>query len=185
MIFEETRLPGAYRLSLEKRRDDRGLFARAFCREEFRRHGLDPVVAQANLSRSRRRGTVRGLHLQLPPAAEDKTVRCTGGAIYDVIVDLRPDSPSHGDWLGVELTAENHEMLYVPKGFGHGFQTLTDQAEVFYLVSRPYAPDREWGVRWNDPAFAIEWPLEPTAVSEKDRAWPDYRPRPELKGLPG
>jgi dTDP-4-dehydrorhamnose 3,5-epimerase len=185
LIFEETELAGAYRVRLERHGDERGFFARAFCREEFRDHGLEADVAQANLSVNRRRGTVRGLHFQLPPAAEVKMVRCVRGAVHDVILDLRPESPTFGDSLGVELDDENREMLYVPKGFAHGFQTLTDDAEVFYLVTAAYAPERERGVRYDDPRFEIEWPLEVSEISEKDRTWDDYTPEPALEGLYG
>lgn len=185
MIFEETALPGAYRIRLERHGDDRGFFARAFCREEFAEHGLENDVVQANLSLSRHRGTLRGLHFQLPPAAEVKMVRCIRGAVYDVILDLRPESPTYGDWIGVELDDDDREMLYVPEGFAHGFQTLTDDAEVFYMVTAAYAPERERGVRYDDPRFGVEWPLEITEISEKDRSWDDYEPEPALEGLYG
>lgn len=183
MRFEETELPGAYRVGLERHGDERGFFARAFCREEFGEHALETDVVQANLSLSRHRGTLRGLHFQLPPAAEVKMVRCLRGAIYDVILDLRPGSPTCGDWLGVELDDEAREMLYVPEGFAHGFQTLTDDAEVFYMVTAPYAPGRERGVRYDDPQFGVEWPIEVAEISEKDRSWDDYTREPDLEGL--
>lgn len=185
MIFEELELPGAHRIGLEPHGDERGFFARAFCAEEFASHGLENDVVQANVSVNRRRGTLRGLHFQLPPAAEVKMVRCVRGAIHDVILDLRPESPTFGDWLGVELDGEEREMLYVPRGFAHGFQTLTDDAEVFYMVTAPYTPEREGGVRHDDPRFAIDWPLEVTEISEKDRSWNDYTPEPALEGLYG
>lgn len=183
MRFRETELAGAYRVGLERHGDERGFFARAFCREEFRTHGLESEVVQANLSVNRRRGTLRGMHFQLPPAAEVKMVRCVKGSVYDVILDLRPGSPTFGDWLGIELDDREREMLYVPKGFAHGFQTLTDDAEVFYLVTAAYAPERERGVRYDDPRFGIEWPLEVSEISEKDRSWGDYTPEPALDGL--
>lgn len=185
MIFRETELPGAYRIGLERHGDDRGFFARAFCRQEFAEHGLQNEVVQANLSLSRRRGTLRGLHLQLPPAAEVKMVRCVRGALYDVILDLRPDSPTYGEWIGVRLDDDDREMLYVPEGFAHGFQTLTDDAEVFYMVTAPYTPEAERGVRYDDPQFGVEWPLDVAEISEKDRSWPDYTPEPALEGLYG
>lgn len=175
MIFSETDLPDAYVIDLERIEDERGFFARSWCRREFSEHGLSTDIAQANMSFNKRKGTLRGMHFQAPPHAEAKLVRCTRGAIYDVIVDLRSDSPTHSRWVGVELTAENRRMLYVPEGFAHGFQTLQDDTEIFYLVSEFYAPEAEGGVRWDDAAFGIEWPLgAPTEISDKDRAWPDY-----------
>lgn len=183
MIFETTRVEGAYVLRPEKRADARGFFARVFCRRELEEHGLVADVAQANLSVSRKKGTLRGLHYQVPPAAETKLVRCTRGAIYDVLVDLRPGSPTYRRWVGVELTAEDHAMLYVPKGCAHGFQTLTDDAEVFYLVSAFYSPAHERGARYDDPAFGIEWPLDVAEISEKDRAWPAFSAEPALESI--
>ena len=175
MIFSETELPGAYTIDVDPRRDERGFFARAWCAEEFSQHDLVTRVAQANVSYNVRRGTLRGMHYQLPPHAEVKIVRCTRGAIYDVIVDLRPASPTYRRWIGVELTADNRRMLYVPEGFAHGFQTLEDDTEAFYQVSEFYAPGAERGLRWDDPAFGIEWPLpESPILSDKDRAWPDF-----------
>jgi dTDP-4-dehydrorhamnose 3,5-epimerase len=174
MIFNETKLKGAFVIDLDKRGDDRGFFARVFCREEFEEHGLNPFVAQANTSYSRNRGTLRGMHYQRPPHAEAKLVRCTRGVLYDVIVDLRADSPTFSEWIGVELSASNYRMLYVPEGFGHGFQTLVDDTEVTYLVSNFYAPHSEAGVRFDDPAFGIDWPVEVTVMSEKDKSWPDF-----------
>jgi dTDP-4-dehydrorhamnose 3,5-epimerase len=175
VIFTETELPGAYVVDLERREDDRGFFARAWCQNEFADHGLSTRVVQCNISHNVRKGTVRGMHFQNPPHAEAKLVRCTRGAIYDVIVDLRPSSATHKRWIGVELTAANGRALYVPEGFAHGFQTLEDETETFYQVSEFYAPGAEGGVRWNDPAFGIEWPLaEPTVISEKDMSWFDY-----------
>lgn len=174
MIFTEVGLPGAYLIDVERREDDRGFFARTFCRREFEARGLNASVAQANTSYSRRRGTLRGMHLQKPPHAESKLVRCTQGSLYDVIIDLRPDSPTCRQWYGVELTAENHRMLYVPEGFAHGHLTLADQTVVTYLVSEFYAPEAESGVRYDDPAFGIRWPEEVRIISEKDRSWPDF-----------
>ena len=174
MIFTETRLQDAYIIDVEKRADHRGFFARMWCQHEFGEHGLVTDLVQANLSFNKQRGTLRGMHYQVHPYAETKLVRCTRGAIYDVIVDLRPDSPSFKQWIGVELSAINYRMLYVPEGFAHGFQTLEDNVEVTYQVTEFYTPDAEGGVRYNDPAFGIMWPLEVTNISEKDRYWPDY-----------
>ena len=176
MIFTETKLPGAYLIDIEKRGDQRGFFARAWCRKEFEAHGLTPHVVQANISLSKWKGTLRGMHYQVAPYAEAKSVRCIRGAIYDVIIDLRPDSPTYMQWLGVELTAENYRMLYVPEGFAHGFQTLVDNTEVTYLVSQFYTPEAEGGARYDDPAFGIEWPLEVQIISDKDKSWPNYSP---------
>jgi len=183
VLFEETKLPGTYVIRLERRGDDRGFFARAWCREEFRRYGLATTVTQANVSRSRHKGTLRGMHYQLPPAAESKVVRCTRGAIYDVALDLRPNSPTYGQWVAEELTEDSYTMLCVPEGCAHGFLTLTDDAEVYYLVSASYAPEQERGVRFDDPAFAIDWPLAPTVISDKDGSWPDYEPEPALASI--
>jgi dTDP-4-dehydrorhamnose 3,5-epimerase len=177
VIFTPTELEGAYVVDVEPREDERGFFARAWAREEFEAHGLSTEVAQANIAFNRRKGTLRGMHFQHPPHAEVKLVRCTRGALYDVIVDLRASSPTWKQWLGVELTAENHRMLYIPEGFAHGYQTLADDTEAYYQVSEFYAPQAEGGVRWDDPAFGIEWPdPNPSVMSEKDRAWPDYGP---------
>jgi dTDP-4-dehydrorhamnose 3,5-epimerase len=176
VIFTETDLPGAYAIDIDPRRDERGFFARAWCAEEFAQHDLVTRVAQANVSYNAHRGTLRGMHYQVPPHEEVKIVRCTRGAIYDVIVDLRPSSPTYRRWIGVELTAENRRMLYVPEGFAHGFQTLEDDTETFYQVSEFYAPGAERGLRWDDPAFGVEWPLpESPILSDKDRGWPDYQ----------
>jgi len=183
MIFEETGLPGLCVVRLDRHADDRGFFARAFCREEFGEHGLMTGVAQANISRSRHAGTLRGMHFQAPPAAEAKLVRCTRGALFDVGLDLRPGSPTYGRWFGIELRADEHTMLHVPEGFAHGFQTLTDDAEAFYQVSHPYAPEQERGIRFDDPQFGIEWPRPVRVISDKDAAWPDYEPDPALEAL--
>jgi len=177
VIFTETRLPGAYLVDVERREDDRGFFARAWCQREFDARGLTSHLVQVNLSYSEKKGTLRGMHFQRAPWTEAKLVRCTGGAIHDVIVDLRPESPTYRQWMGVELTADAYRMLYVPEGFAHGFQTLADGTAVTYQVTQFYTPAAESGVRWNDPAFAIDWPLPVSAISEKDRSWPDYRPR--------
>jgi dTDP-4-dehydrorhamnose 3,5-epimerase len=176
VIFTELEVGGAFVLDLERKGDERGFFARAFCSDEFEAHGLDPTVVQANLSYNERRGTIRGLHWQEPPEHEAKTVRCIAGAVFDVVADVRRDSPTHGRWSGVELSADNHRMLYVPAGCAHGYMALTDGAEIYYLVSRAYAPGHERGMRWDDPAFGIEWPDPgvPVVVSPKDASWPDY-----------
>lgn len=175
MRFIRTELPGAWIVELEPIADERGYFARSFCKQEFEEHGLDPRVVQMNVSRNARAGTLRGMHMQVAPHGETKLIRCTRGAIFDVIVDLREGSPAHARWTGVELSAETGRMLYVPRGFLHGFITLVDDTEVTYSVSERYAPDAERGARWDDPVFAIEWPLEPTVMSEKDRSWADFR----------
>jgi dTDP-4-dehydrorhamnose 3,5-epimerase len=175
VIFTELELAGAYVLDLERREDERGFFARAWCADELAEHGLETRLVQANVSFNRRRGTVRGMHMQEPPHAEVKVIRATRGAVYDVIVDLRDGSPTRGRWVGVELSAENGLAVYVPEGFAHGYQTLTDDAETFYLVSEFYAPGAERGYRWDDPGFGIEWPRpEGAIVSEKDASWPDW-----------
>jgi dTDP-4-dehydrorhamnose 3,5-epimerase len=157
---------------LEPREDNRGFFARVWADDEFAAHGLVSRVVQMNLSYNRVAGTLRGMHFQHAPYAETKLVRCIRGAIYDVIIDLRPDSPTYKRWIGVKLTAANRLALYVPEGFAHGFQTLEDDTEVFYQVSQYYTPSAEGGVRYDDPAFGIEWPLPVTEISEKDKRWP-------------
>lgn len=174
MIFTETAIAGALVIDVEPRGDHRGFFARLWCEEEFGARGLSTRFVQANMSRSEHRGTLRGLHLQAAPHAEAKLVRCTRGAIHDVVVDLRPDSPTYRKWTGTELSAGNHRMLYVPEGCAHGFQALTDDVEVFYPVTAGYAPESERGYRYDDPAFGVEWPLAVTVISEKDRSWPAY-----------
>ncbi len=172
MIFEETRLSGAFLLSLEKREDERGFFSRAFCSKEFLEHGLKPVGIQCNLAANYLKGTLRGLHYQVPPAAEAKFFRCIHGANYHVIVDMRPDSPTYLEHIGVELSAGNRMGLYVPEMFAHGYQALTDDSEAFYMVSEYYTPGCEQGVRYDDPALNISWPLSVTTISAKDTEWP-------------
>lgn len=174
MIFTETKIVGAFLTEIERRTDARGFFARAWCSEKFAALGLNTSFAQANIAFTEQSGTLRGLHFQAAPHAEAKLVRCTRGAICDVIVDLRPESPSYRQWVGQQLTVENHYMLYIPEGCAHGYQTLLDDTEVFYLVSQPYAPGAEQGIRFDDPAFRIQWPIEIRSISEKDRNWTDY-----------
>ncbi len=174
MRFVETALPGAYIIETERRDDDRGFFARVWCEKEFAAHGLNTRLAQANVAFSKREGTLRGLHFQTEPYAECKLVRCTMGAIVDVIVDLRAGSSTHKKWVSVELTAENRCMLYVPAGFGHGYQTLVDDSEVMYHTSEFYVPEHAKGVRHDDTAFGIRWPRQISVISEADRTWPNY-----------
>lgn len=174
MIFSKTKLDGAYVINPELRKDDRGFFARIWCENEFKAHGLHTGLVQANMSRSNFKGTLRGMHYQLPPFAETKLVRCTKGAIFDVIVDIRKDSPTFKQWIGVELTEDNHTMLYVPEGFAHGFLTLTDSAEATYLVTAAYNAEHERGLRFNDSAFGIEWPTSISHISDKDAAHSDF-----------
>jgi dTDP-4-dehydrorhamnose 3,5-epimerase len=176
MIFTETKLPGAFILEPERHEDDRGFFARIWCQEEFEKNGLDPRLAQCSISFNKTKGTLRGMHYQAAPHEEAKLVRCTMGALYDVIIDLRAASNTLNEWLAVELTAENRKMLYVPRGFAHGFLTLEDNTEVLYLISDPYVPGSAGGVRWNDPAFHIEWPGEIRVISERDNGFPDFHP---------
>jgi dTDP-4-dehydrorhamnose 3,5-epimerase len=171
MKFTETKLKGAFIIELEERTDSRGFFARTFCAREFEEHGLKPAVVQCNMSFNHKKGTMRGMHYQIAPATEAKLVRCTRGAVYDVIVDMRPDSPTYLEHIGVELTADNRKALYVPEMFAHGYLTLTDGAEVFYQVSEFYTPGTERGLRYNDPALKIEWPVAIEVISEKDAAW--------------
>ncbi len=171
MIFRETGLEGAWLVELEKKTDDRGFFARLHCKEEFKSAGLECDFVQINTSLSSTAGTLRGMHYQLPPAAEVKLVRCIRGELWDCIVDLRPDSPTFAKWFGANLSADNRTMMYVPRGFAHGFITLSDDAEALYLVSATYAPDLERGLHWNDPAFAIGWPRMPSKISAKDDSW--------------
>jgi dTDP-4-dehydrorhamnose 3,5-epimerase len=174
VIFTETRLAGAFTIDVEPHEDERGFFARVWDGEELAAHGLDARVSQSSIAYNRVAGTLRGLHFQLPPSAETKLVRCTRGAIWDVIVDLRPGSPTFLDWIGVELSAENRRTLYVPEQFAHGYQTLVDGSEVWYQMSAPYAPDAARGLRWDDTKLGIDWPhVERRVISERDLAWPD------------
>jgi dTDP-4-dehydrorhamnose 3,5-epimerase len=175
MIFTETKLPGAYIIQLERLDDERGFFARAFCRDEFEQHGLDSLVAQCNLSFNRNKGTLRGMHYQAAPHSEAKLISCVTGSIYDVIIDLRSESATYGQWLAVELSAHERSMLYIPEGFAHGFQTLQDDTEVFYQMFQFYEPAAGRGIRWDDPAFDIQWPDGPRILSARDRSYPDFR----------
>jgi dTDP-4-dehydrorhamnose 3,5-epimerase len=176
MIFKELSLVGAYVVELQKHTDERGFFARSWCQREFEEHGLDAQLVQCNISYNARRGTLRGMHYQLPPFAEAKLVRCTRGALYDVIIDLRPNSPTFLRWAAAELTADNRAALYVPQGFAHGFQTLCDDTEVFYQMSEVYAPDCARGVRWDDPLFGVVWPEPAGVISARDQAYEDSNP---------
>lgn len=176
MIFKETPIPGAFLVELELQSDERGWFARAFDRETFRERGLEPVVEQANFAYSRRAGTLRGMHWQAEPHGEPKLVRCTRGAAFDVMADVRSDSPAYCSWHGVELTEDRPVMAYVPPYVAHGYVSLVDDCEVMYLTGHRHTPEAECGVRWNDPAFSIEWPrFDSLILSEKDRAFPDFQ----------
>jgi len=172
MVFKETKLQGAYVISLEPLIDERGFFARTFCQEEFKKHNLNTTIAQANISYNKTKGTLRGLHMQLPPNEESKLIKCIRGAIYDVIVDLRKNSSTFKQWIGVELNADNHQMVYVPEGFAHGFITLENNTEVTYQMNQFYKPGSEKGFRFNDPAFDIIWPMQPKVISERDKSFP-------------
>jgi dTDP-4-dehydrorhamnose 3,5-epimerase len=176
VIFTPTDLNGAFIVEAEPRSDDRGFYTRTWCAREFSAHGLNVSLAQSGLSYNRKRGTIRGMHMQAAPHAQTRLVRCARGAIYDVIIDLRPDSPTYCRWLAVELRGSSRAMLYVPEGFAHGFQTLEDDTEVAYHMSGFYEPTAERGVRWNDPRFAITWPLPDAITSDKDRRYRDFQP---------
>ncbi|HWA15923.1 MAG TPA: dTDP-4-dehydrorhamnose 3,5-epimerase [Gemmatimonadales bacterium] len=174
MIFTRTPLPGAVVVDLDRREDERGFFARSFCQREFEAEGLEPTMAQCNVSFNRRKHTLRGMHWQVAPHGEAKLVRVTRGAIWDAIVDLRPESPTYCRWFGVELTAENRRALYIPRDFAHGFVTLTGDVEVFYQMSTFYVGGAQTGARWNDPAFGIQWPVAEPFMSERDATYPDF-----------
>ena len=174
MKFHKTELKGAYIIELEKLEDNRGFFTRTWCHKEFEDEGLVSRVEQANIAFNAKTGTLRGMHYQVAPYEETKVIRCTRGALYDVIVDLRPGSSTYKRWIGVELTADNYKMLYVPANFGHGYITLKDNTEMIYFVSESYAPGAERGIRWDDPAFNITWPRSVGLISEKDANWPDF-----------
>ena len=174
MLSSPTKLKDAYIVEPKKLEDERGFFARSWCEKEFRDRGLNSNLVQCNISFNKKKGTLRGMHLQIEPYAEAKLVRCTQGAIYDVIVDLRPDSETYLQWIGVELNPDNRKALYVPEGFAHGFQTLADNTEVFYQMSQFYAPECALGYRWDDPSFNITWHEDITTISEKDCNWENY-----------
>jgi dTDP-4-dehydrorhamnose 3,5-epimerase len=174
MIFTETLLKGAYVIELEPREDERGFFARSWCADEFEKHGLNPRLVQCNISFNKKRGTLRGMHYQAAPFPEAKLARCTMGAIYDVIIDLRAASATFKQWFSVELSAENRRAVYIPEEFAHGFQTLTDNAEVFYQMSEFFHPECAMGLRWDDPAFGVTWPIKTLVISEKDTSYPSW-----------
>jgi dTDP-4-dehydrorhamnose 3,5-epimerase len=176
MVFQDTGLAGAFVIELDTIHDERGFFARSWCSTEFAEHGLNSRLVQCNVSRNRAKGTLRGMHYQAPPHEEAKLVRCTLGAIFDVMIDMRPSSSTYLKWFGAELSAENHRSLYIPEGFAHGFLTLTDESEVFYQMSEFYAPQAARGLRWDDPLLAISWPGPVAVISERDRTYPDFRP---------
>lgn len=175
MIFNETGIPGVFIIEPELLEDERGFFARTWDQLEAEKIGLNPHVAQCNISFNKKRGTLRGMHFQEAPHAESKLVRCTMGAIYDVVIDLRPEAKTFMNWLAVELTAENRRILYIPEGLAHGFQALTSNSEVFYQMSEFYDASSASGVRWNDPSFNIQWPITPPILSERDRSFPDFK----------
>jgi dTDP-4-dehydrorhamnose 3,5-epimerase len=180
VIFTALPLPGAFRLEPELVPDERGFFARLWCADEFAAQGLRTDFVQSSVSFNRSRGTLRGLHYQLPPHAETKVVRCIRGAVFDCLVDLRPDSPTYRHWHSCELSAENRHSLYIPEGVAHGFQTLVDDTELLYEITAAYAPAAARGIRWNDPAFAIEWPMAEPILSARDQSYPNYEPHPVL-----
>lgn len=175
MEFVKTKLEGVFEIHIDPKCDERGFFARTWCTEEFQNHGLNPTLTQCSISFNTRKGTLRGIHFQGAPRQEAKLVRCTQGAIYDVAVDLRPNSPTFRQWVAATLTAENRHMFYVPEGCGHGFLTLEDNTEVFYQISEFYAAECSRGYRWSDPAFGIVWPDEVAVISERDRSYPDFK----------
>ncbi len=178
MIFSETKLKGAFIIDIDRKEDERGYFARAFCQKEFREHGLKSVIAQANVASNARRGTLRGMHFQYPPAAESKLVRCTRGAILDIIVDLRPESPTYLEHISVELDENNMRAIYVPERFAHGYQVLRDNTDTSYQVGEFYTPNAEGGLRYDDPRLELKWPLEVSVISSKDQA---FRPLREME----
>jgi dTDP-4-dehydrorhamnose 3,5-epimerase len=175
MKFRETAVAGVYEIDLEERTDERGFFARSWCQEEFAKHNLNTRIAQCNISFNARRGTLRGLHYQDKPFPEAKVVRCTRGAIFDVAVDLRRESSTFCKWVGVELTSDNRKSLYIPEGCAHGFLALSEDSEIFYLMSEFYHADLSRGVRWNDPAFGVVWPARVEVISDRDQTYPDFK----------
>ena len=181
MVFSETALKGAFVIEPERHEDFRGFFARTFCRREFADRGLAPDVEQSSISFNPRKGTLRGMHYQEAPCEEVKVVRCTMGRIYDVIIDLRPESPTYRKHFAVELSAENRKMIHVPQGCANSFMTIADDTEIFYFTSEFYSPEHERGIRYNDPALGIRWPMEPVVISDKDKNHPDFKPETHLK----
>ncbi|OGW81248.1 MAG: dTDP-4-dehydrorhamnose 3,5-epimerase [Omnitrophica bacterium RIFCSPHIGHO2_02_FULL_51_18] len=179
MIFTETKLKGAFVIDIDKKEDARGFFARTFCQKEFREHGLNPNFVQANVSYNDKKGTMRGMHIQAAPHCEAKLVRCAEGALFDVIVDLRKNSSTFKQWFGIELSRDNFKMLFIPEGFAHGFVTLTNHTQILYQMSEFYAPGFDRGFRYNDPAFAIKWPVKVAEISEKDASWPLFASVPQ------
>ena len=177
MKFNQTKLHGVFEIHVEPKADERGFFARTWCQNEFKENGLDPRLVQCSISFNSRKGTLRGMHFQEPPCMEAKIVRCTHGAIYDVAVDLRPQSPTFKEWIATVLTADNRRILYIPGGCAHGFLTLANQTEVFYQMSEFYHAESERGVRWDDPAFKIAWPAQVEVISARDRSFPDFEPK--------
>jgi dTDP-4-dehydrorhamnose 3,5-epimerase len=175
MIFQESKVAGAFEISIDPRFDERGFFARSWCQREFDQQGLNSHLVQCNISYNLKKHTMRGMHYQAEPFAETKVVRCVKGSIYDVVIDLRPESPTFKQWSGLTLTAANRQMLYIPEGCAHGFLTLEDQTEVLYQMSELYQADSARGVRWDDPAFRIQWPAIPELMSERDRTYPDFQ----------
>jgi len=175
VLFRETELPGAFVIELQKYEDERGFFARCWCQQEFESHGLNPRTVQGNISFNKVKGTLRGMHYQVAPHAETKLVRCTRGAIYDVIIDLRRESPTYKRYVSEVLSSTNYKALFIPEGCAHGFQTLEDNSEVFYQMSEFYSPEHQRGLRYNDPAFRINWPIEATVISDRDRNYEDFR----------
>jgi dTDP-4-dehydrorhamnose 3,5-epimerase len=175
MNFQKTKLAGVFKIQLERRSDERGFFARTWCKDEFASHGLNASLVQSSISFNAKKGTLRGMHYQAAPFAETKVIRCTQGALYDVVIDLRPDSLTFKQWIAAELSAENRDMLYVPEGCAHGFLTLADKTEILYQMSQVYTAESARGVRWNDPAFAIDWPAKVQVIADRDRAYPDFR----------
>ena len=175
MIFTETKLKGVFIIQLEKKEDDRGFFARMWDKKEFENRGLNCEIQQCSISFNKKKGTIRGMHYQEPPYEEMKLVSCTKGKIFDVIIDLRKNSTTFKEWTSFELSAENHKIIYVPGGFAHGFQTLEDDSEVFYMISQIFRPEYARGIRWNDPVFKIKWPLEKTIISDKDHSFTDFK----------
>ena len=175
MIFIKTKLEGVFLIELDKREDDRGFFARFWDKKQFEDRGLSSKIQQCSISFNEKQGTVRGMHYQVSPYEEEKIVCCIKGKIYDVVIDLRPQSPTYNQWESFELNSMNYQMIYIPKGFAHGYQTLEDNTEVFYLMSEIYEPSKADGIRWNDPAFSIPWPCDMTKISERDKSFLDYK----------